>query len=498
MRACPERVRVTRVTSAFGVALVALLAGASSLCAAATISEFPVTPAPLGITAGPDGNLWFVQGGGTVIGRITPAGHVDEFPVAGAAGGDADFPLGIALGADGNLWFGDTVNNAIGRITPSGAITEFPLPVAQSLPQAIAAGPDGNLWFTEQHKVGRITPAGVITEFAVPDPAPGTDNGTVSLTLGGIAAGADGNLWFTVARLSGCGIDACNSVLGYASAISTNGTIKGQFALPGTHVLPANIAAGADGNLWITEYQFEADVFRTGGSIARVGTNGTVATFALPTAGAVPSGIAAGPDGALWFAESRANQIGRITTSGDVTEFGVLNPNSQPSGIAKGPDGNLWFTEHTASAVAQLVPNVAPSPPIRGYTSGNWYIPGQSGHGFQIEVTTTGQMIVVWFVYTPDGSGQTWIYAQGPYDPNKNSVTLPAEILTGAKFPPNFNPGDVHAQGGGEWGTLTFTFDDCSRGSVRWHSDLPGYALANDNGFAITRLTQIAGTVCPP
>jgi len=46
--------------------------------------------------------------------------------------------------------------------------------------------------------------------------------------------------------------------------------------------------------------------------------------------------------------------------------------------------------------------------------------------------------------------------------------------------------------------TLTFTFDDCSHGSVRWHSVLPGYDLANDNGFALTRLTQIAGTVCPP
>src|SRR5262249_23331445 len=51
-------------------------------CAPAVITEFPVLTAgsdPFGITAGPDGNLWFTEQIGDKIGRITPSGTVTEF-----------------------------------------------------------------------------------------------------------------------------------------------------------------------------------------------------------------------------------------------------------------------------------------------------------------------------------------------------------------------------------------------------------------------------------
>ncbi len=77
---------------------------------------------PGGITAGPDGNLWFTEGFGV------PAGSPE------------------------------LARAAIGRITLEGAITEFPLPQADSAPVGITAGPDGNLWFTESfsNKIGRV------------------------------------------------------------------------------------------------------------------------------------------------------------------------------------------------------------------------------------------------------------------------------------------------------------------------------------------------------
>jgi hypothetical protein len=134
---------------------------------------------------------------------------------------------------------------------------------------------------------------------------------------------------------------------------------------------------------------------------------------------------------------------------------------------------------------------------IGGFISGNWFNPQQSGHGFQLEITTTGDMVAIWFVYSPDGSGQSWIFAEGPYTAHANTVTLPAQILTGARFPPNFRAADLHKQGNADWGTITFTFADCDNGQVSWHSDQPGYDQANDTPLAITRLTQIAGTVCP-
>ena len=149
---------------------------------------------------------------------------------------------------------------------------------------------------------------------------------------------------------------------------------------------------------------------------------------------------------------------------------------------------------------------------LGGYMSGNWYNPSQGGHGFQLEFTNhvnasgKSDMVAIWFVYAPsgssanDGSGQNWIYAEGDYDSSSSTVTLPAILLTGAKFPPNFTGADVRrvsSDASTTWGTLTFAFTDCNNGSVSWHSSVPGYNNANDTPLAITRLTQIAGTTCP-
>ncbi|HEV8674008.1 MAG TPA: hypothetical protein VGX21_08180, partial [Methylomirabilota bacterium] len=44
------------------------------------VEEFPVFTTFLrGITRGPDGNVWFADGGGNKIGRITPGGTITEF-----------------------------------------------------------------------------------------------------------------------------------------------------------------------------------------------------------------------------------------------------------------------------------------------------------------------------------------------------------------------------------------------------------------------------------
>src|SRR6516164_1677835 len=87
--------------------------------------------------------------------RTVPSGF-NEFQLP--AGSEPD---GITAGPDGNLWFTEYSGNKIGRITPAGMFAQFPLPTPDSQPSRIAAGPDGNLWFTEQYgnKIGRITAA---------------------------------------------------------------------------------------------------------------------------------------------------------------------------------------------------------------------------------------------------------------------------------------------------------------------------------------------------
>src|SRR5271165_790374 len=57
-------------------------------------------------------------------------------------------PVGITAGPDGNLWFTEFSGNKIGRITPGGTVTEFSAGITpNSGPDGITAGPDGNLWF---------------------------------------------------------------------------------------------------------------------------------------------------------------------------------------------------------------------------------------------------------------------------------------------------------------------------------------------------------------
>jgi plastocyanin len=141
---------------------------------------------------------------------------------------------------------------------------------------------------------------------------------------------------------------------------------------------------------------------------------------------------------------------------------------------------------------------------LGGYLSGNWYNPAQGGHGFQLEFTNQAdagvpsqkELVAIWFVYTPDGSGQNWVYAQGPYDSTKNTVTVPATLLHGAKFPfplSNFDPNAVVGTLG-DWGSVTFTFSDCNNGTASWTSTVNGYG----NGtIPIQRLTSIQGTACP-
>jgi streptogramin lyase len=308
--------------------LVSVLFAASRSAPAQSVNEYPLPSAPSGndaseITAGPDGNVWFVERAANKIGFITPAGAITDFalPSAGRQ------PFGLAAGPDGNLWFTEGAG-AVGRITPAGVVTEFPVPTSGGRPEEIVAGPDGNLWFTEflGNRIGRITPSGSVVEFTVP---------TAGSQPEGITAGPDGALWFT--EFAG------NRV----GRITTLGTVT-EFAVPTPGALPVGIAAGTDGALWFAEVG--------AGRIGRVTTAGVVSEIALSTSGAAPSGVAVGRDGALWFTEFEGNRIGRITTTGIVSEFPVPTPGSGPNRIAAGPDGSLWFTEALGNRIGRLVP----------------------------------------------------------------------------------------------------------------------------------------------
>ena len=320
----------------FAVLLTTLALGVTGVSTAAT-TEFPIPNfvGPESITTGPDGNLWFTEGRGNTIGRITPTGLISRFIIANAVSG----PHGITAGPDGNLWFTERTGNAIGRITPTGVLTRFPLPGGPSEPTGITAGPDGNLWFTETagNRIGRITPLGVLTRFAIPT----ADSRPFSIT-----PGFDNNLWFT---------ETAGNAIG---RITPSGRIT-EFPLPpplptfnpALRGEPLTITAGPDGNLWFTE--------GNGGAIGRITVSGVITEFRVPNPNSRPFGITEGPDGNLWFTEENGQFVGFITTGGVITELAIPNPRGGSHGITTGPDGNLWFVETAVSAVARITPPAA-------------------------------------------------------------------------------------------------------------------------------------------
>ncbi|HET7845365.1 MAG TPA: plastocyanin/azurin family copper-binding protein [Xanthomonadales bacterium] len=123
--------------------------------------------------------------------------------------------------------------------------------------------------------------------------------------------------------------------------------------------------------------------------------------------------------------------------------------------------------------------------------SGPWYNAAQPGHGFLVQQLGNGVMLAVWFVYTPDGQHQGWVWAQGSYDRASNTATLPALLFENGRFPPQFDPASVTSR---PWGSVTLTFDSCSSGTASWTSTIAGYGSGT---FALTRLGSISDTVCP-
>ena len=338
---------VLRLVTLLGVvsAVLVMVQPAQAADPPGQVTDFPAADLPvatnsLGITVGPDGNLWFTASPNHVA-RITPAGAITLFTEGIAAD---SLPAAITAGPDGNLWFTEQLGDRIGRITPEGAVTEFSAGLTPgSEPLSITSGPDGNLWFTEQaaRRVGRITPDGVVTEFPLP-----TDTGSPRF----ITAGPDGNLWFTegigrIGRITPQGV-----ITEFSAGLATD--------TMGTPCQPTAIATGSDGNLWFTQQGI-------GCGIGHITTTGAITNFTDGvTLGYGNAGITAGPDGSLWYTNIFEPSVGCITTTGVATIY-PLGASARPGDIVAGRDGNLWFLHIQGARVSRIGPGCPTTPLIR-------------------------------------------------------------------------------------------------------------------------------------
>lgn len=125
---------------------------------------------------------------------------------------------------------------------------------------------------------------------------------------------------------------------------------------------------------------------------------------------------------------------------------------------------------------------------ISGYrigadTSGTFFNPEQSGHGFVLQVAPIGgsnTVVVSWFTYA--NGEPRWLYGVG--DINGDRVRITLSSTRGGQFPPAFDPAQVQIE---PWGDLELRFLDANQAIASWTTTQAGFA----NGtLSIQRLTQ--------
>ncbi|MFZ4756328.1 MAG: virginiamycin B lyase family protein [Miltoncostaeaceae bacterium] len=425
--------RLARITAAL-VAAGACTSIAGAIPVSGQVTAYSpgsaADPAPMGMAAGPDGNMWFTQPSGAIA-RMTTAGDVTEFSAGLSAGST---PEGIAPGPDGNMWVALNADNApskagIARVTMDGAITEFRTGVtAGSMPYSIAAGPDGNMWFTETgpggNAIGRITPSGTVTEFQLPTPG---ENPRI------ITAGPDGNLWFTLYGSSEIGrITPAGVITEFALNCGTcTGITLGS---------PYGITTGVDGNLWFTMIgSNDLGLITPDGSQAYEDTG--------LTTGIGTTEIVSAPDGTMWFVAPTIDTILRVNVFGGYSTVATGATDWALYQMAAGPDGRMWIADNGGKKVRAITTGVGA--PLSPYQFGTGLVGVQHDCGYAANTFglpwTIGAVAYQWmlggvpiagatdsrFTPTSDQVGKTLACRVSPtYFPNLNQLGVTAAAVT--------------------------------------------------------------------
>ena len=304
---------------------------------------------PRYVTVGSDRNLWFTEGnefftpnpdpnsGGTFhtqIGRITPAGNIDEFRVDGCQ----CFLNDIVQGPN-NILYITTNSNLLVSITTAGTVQPFietPFTVGDSL-----ARRGDDLWIND-FNTGSIWRYNITNDAFTEFPTGGTPVD--------VAVDAQGIVWFTGTDANGDGqIGRLDPATGAITATPVTGSD------------PGHIAIASDGKVWFT------DRFNHRVGYLDPSNNNQVTQFGTLTPNAGPQDIAAANDGSMWFAQATVGNVARISPNGTITEAGRTvkdDPNSgleSAFGITVYPedqstDQSVLYTKPADNKVARLTP----------------------------------------------------------------------------------------------------------------------------------------------
>lgn len=302
-----------------------------------------------GMWAGPEGSIWFSDGGNMTIRRAAQDGTVITFAgtpgVEGLDGGtDAEVrfrgPKGLAITEDGSLLVADTYASTIRRRTPEGNWETFAgkpniggsadgqgEAARFSSPHEIVLDRDGNLLVADtfNHAIRKVTPDGMVSTWAGGRDREGTNDGFRTdarfLEPRRLALASDGTLFVsdtatkTIRRIAPDGF-----VTTYAGTTGTSGhadgpALQAKFGNLGGMALDSvgNLYVCDPGNRCIRKVSPDGIVTTVAGKPgvagAQAGTGGEVRLF-------YPSTLVVNPEGRLFIADTGANMIWTAVAAG--------------------------------------------------------------------------------------------------------------------------------------------------------------------------------------
>lgn len=164
---------------------------------------------------------------------------------------------------------------------------------------------------------------------------------------------------------------------------------------------------------------------------------------------------------------------------------------SQALGDDIGSDAPIW--EDTGLIEFDLTPKPAFAEwqkwseySIGKNVSGSWYTPGQSGHGFSIELISWNRMILYWYTYDQQGQ-QIWLLGDGSFSQDKAQLSL--FKTEGMRFG-SFLETDLQSH---QWGTMEIKFNDCGHAQINWETNEPGFSGGQQ---AIEQIVPVSGLSC--
>lgn len=306
----------------------------------ATIYTLPnANSSPEGMTAGPDGNIWFAENFNTgvdragIIARITSAGALTEFQIPDQ-GSQHVHPTFVTTGSDGKIWFAayDQSNGVyVGSVTTSGsAFSVYPFTVGASI-RGLTGGPDGNLWVTSAGcrcpAVSKVSTSGVVlgTVFVPKDP-------------GVIITGPDNNLWVVEPN-----DHAIVRVTPSLTATSFNTGLAGLTGDVVTDGVALYYTASNGGQYYLGKMS------RTGAAMGYLGVPSASPNNLMPLV------YRGGTDNDFWLLNSGISQV---TFPQILVTYPLPDPNPQTlfaPGIALSPSGDtVWYADRTINAVVQF------------------------------------------------------------------------------------------------------------------------------------------------